>query len=76
MHFQGFSHLTLTEISFRRDWHNYSKELLMLELRKVHFDQEIVDVLNYWNAMEETLLQVVDLVAPVVEFTTGSMPIV
>ena len=39
----------------------------------MNFDEGVVDVQNYWNAMEEKLLHVVDLVAPVVEFTSNKI---
>ena len=40
-----------------------------MELSKVTFEEDIVDVQNYWNNMEQKLVNVTDMVAPIVEFT-------
>ena len=36
---------------------------------KTSFDEEIVDVQDFWNSMEQKLVEVADLVAPIMEFT-------
>ena len=52
--------------------------MLLTELAKVNFNTNIVDVQNYWNSMEQNLVQLADLVAPMEEFvdnqTTEKMP--
>ena len=40
-----------------------------MELSKLTFDENIEDVQNYWNEIEHKLVEVVDIVAPIVEFT-------
>ena len=37
-------------ITYRRDWHKYTKDWLCLELSKLVFDEEILDVQDYWNS--------------------------
>ena len=50
--------------SLRRDWHRYTKELLLNEFSKIEFDLEIKDVQSLWNNIENHLIGVTDEVAP------------
>ena len=55
-------------LSHKRRWKHYSKELLQTKLATVTFKTDIVDVQNFWNFMEQKLVQLADLVAPMEEF--------
>ena len=62
----------------KRNWREYSVELLTTELSKCSFDYSITNVQQYWNSLENKIINVVDIVAPVVEFinnyTTNTSP--
>ena len=48
----------------KRNWRNYNKDLLVSGLRDCRFDLGIADVQQFWNQMENQIINVVDKVAP------------
>ena len=54
--------------SIRRDWRNYSKEVLCSKLGVVDWVLDITDVQEYWNVFENKLVCIVDEVVPLVKF--------
>ena len=45
------------------------------ELSKLYFNISIEDVQNYWNEIENKLVEVVDTVAPIVKFTLNFLKV-
>ena len=62
---------TTPEVSWRRNWQKYNKELLLTELSKIDFDLDIHNVQDHWNCLEQKLASLSDQLAPIVEFTNG-----
>ena len=55
--------------TWRRDWRKYSREMLNNELSKITFDLDIKDVQGMWNNIENHLIRVADLLAPLTAYT-------
>ena len=55
----------------KRNWKNYSTEVLRQELSRSVFDYNITNVQQFWNNLENGIVGVVDAVAPVTEFTNN-----
>ena len=55
----------------KRNWKQYSKELLLCKLSGCDFDYSITNVQQFWNNQENKIINVVDVVAPMVEFTNN-----
>ena len=62
--FETKSSKSNTEQIFKRNWKNYSKELLCLELSKIVWNLEFDDVQSCWNCFESVLVNIVDKIAP------------
>ena len=56
----------------RRNWQNYSKEKLLLELSLVDFGDWFVDVQSCWNVFENNVIEIVDKLCPLVPFIANS----
>ena len=59
------------KIIMKRNWRNYSKELLLNMLSVSEFDYSINDVQQFWNNLENKIIKIVDTLAPIVEFTNN-----
>ena len=57
----------------RRDWRKYSKDLLNSRLASIEWHTEIDSVQQYWNVFEQTLVSVVDEIAPMVPFVNNNV---
>ena len=57
--------------SLKRNWKQYSKELLVNKLSACTFDYNINSVQQFWNHLENEIINVVDSVAPLTEFTNN-----
>ena len=49
---------------FKRNWINYSKELLISHLTNVDWQINFDSVQSYWNCFESKLVEIDDIVAP------------
>ena len=56
------------ESTFRRDWRQYSKRVLLGELALVEWTSDNDNVQNCWDCFESKLVAVVDKIVPIVEF--------
>jgi hypothetical protein len=54
----------------RRNWRNYSPELLTEELQKVEWQTGIENVQELWNSIEQEILTVIDKMVPLEEINT------
>jgi hypothetical protein len=54
----------------RRNWRNYSPELLTEELQKVEWQTGIENILELWNLIEQEILTVIDKMVPLEEINT------
>ena len=63
------------EISIRRDWRKYSKEVLIDELSLVDWYSEVNNVQNMGDEFESKLVKVVDKITPLTEFTNCKVKI-
>ena len=61
------------EVSLRRDWRKYSKEILLAELSLVDWSSDVNNVQNMWDAFESKLVKVVDNIAPLTEFSNNKV---
>ena len=61
------------EISMRRDWRKYSKELLLGELSLVDWSSDVDNVQNIWDELESKLVRIVDKITPLTEFTNSKV---
>ena len=59
---------------WRRDWRNYSKELLdnALNLNDLNFKSDSLQA--YWNELETQLIRVVDDLVPLTQFINDNIP--
>ena len=55
----------------KRNWREYSKELLLHRLSSCEFDFSITNVQQFWNNLENNIINVIDDVTPMVEFTNN-----
>ena len=60
------------KIHLKRNWQHYNKLSLLEELSKLDFNIETDDVQSTWNNFENLLLPIVDLLAPLTEFSNNS----
>ena len=56
-----------SKITFKRNWKNYNKEILISELSKVDWNIINDDVQSYWNSFESQLIEIVDRLSPMCE---------
>ena len=61
------------EISIRRDWRKYTKEVLLEELSLVDWFSDVNNVQNMWDEFECKLEKVVDKVNPLTEFVNNKV---
>ena len=54
----------------RRNWRNYSSELLSEELEKVEWQTGIENIQELWNSIEHNILTVIDKIVPLEEIST------
>ena len=59
------------KVTMKRTWREYSQELLLNRLSVCEFDYSITNVQQFWNNLENKIINVVDEVAPMVEFTNN-----
>ena len=59
------------KVTMKRTWREYSQELLLNRLSGCEFDYSITNVQQFWNNLENKIINVVDEVAPMVEFTNN-----
>ena len=57
----------------RRNWRNYNKQLLLNELLNAPFEINCTSVQQYWNMFENTLINVVDKIIPIVTLSPAKM---
>ena len=67
----GSESKTAPEVSWRRNWQRYNKELLLAELSKLNLDLTISNVQDHWNYLEQKLVTIADKIAPIVEYTNN-----
>ena len=51
-----------------RDWRKYSKDVSMERLRDIDWNSNIDNVQEFWNALENKLIKVVDELVPLTAF--------
>ena len=56
------------EIILKRNWQNYSKEILINKLKDINFSNQISSVQSMWNTFENELIPIVDNIVPIVPF--------
>ena len=56
----------------KRSWKYYNQIILIENLRAQNFNFETLDVQQFWNQMENKIVDVVDIIAPRVEFLNNS----
>ena len=56
----------------RRSWQNYSKEWLLAGLAHVDFGDGFTSVQSCWNVFENSLVEIVDKICPLVPFINNS----
>ena len=56
------------EVILKRNWQNYSKELLINNLKDMYFSNQISSVQSMWNTFENELIPMIDKIVPVVPF--------
>ena len=61
------------DVSIRRDWRKYSKEVLLGELSLVDWASEVNNVQNMWDAFESKLVRIVDKITPLTEFANSKV---
>jgi hypothetical protein len=66
--FQIEGKLPVIETVMKRNWQNYSKNILEIELSKIKFENEKNSVQSMWNTFENQLIQIVDKIVPIVPF--------
>ena len=49
----------------RRNWRNYSKQILVNALNPDMFEIDCIDVQQYWNEFENTIINVIDKILPI-----------
>ena len=54
---------------FRGDWRHYSGGILNLKLSQVNWEVDIDDVQGFWNDFESKVIQIVDEIVLLMEFT-------
>ena len=69
------------ELKFmKRNWKNYSEEMLVEELSKVEWNEEIGSVQELWNSYEQEIAMIIDKLAPIEEveniIKTNTSPII
>jgi hypothetical protein len=57
----------------RRDWRAYTMEKLNNKLKSTKREKDIDSVQHYWNALERSLVEIVDELAPMVPFINKSV---
>ena len=60
------------KIILKRNWQNYSSNVLLEELASANFDIITDDVQSMWNNFENVLLPIIDKLAPMTEFYNNS----
>ena len=55
----------------KRCWKNYNKNTLCNDLAMCIFDVNINDVQGMWNHIENELIKVIDITAPLTDFTNN-----
>ena len=53
-----------TSLVLRRDWRNYSQNLLHTKLAAIDWRIEIDNVQQYWNVFENLLINIIDEIVP------------
>ena len=61
------------KITFGRDWRHYSKDKLNAYLACVDWTNNDVNVQQMWDDFESKLINVVDFLAPILEFRDGEL---
>ena len=59
------------EITYKRNWQNYSQEKLNDQLSKINFEIEADEVQTIWNKFESLLMPIIDEIAPLVAFVNN-----
>ena len=59
--------------TIKRDWRFYNKDLLISNLANQNFNMEVNDVQQFWNQMENKIVDVIDILAPRKEFVNNSI---
>ena len=57
----------------KRDWRGYSAERLNAKLSTTTWESDIDQVQHFWNALERSLIVIVDELAPMVPFINNSV---
>ena len=60
------------EHSIHRDWRFYTSQTLILHLSKVDLHVDCNDVQQYWNILENIIINIVDKIAPLTNFSNDS----
>ena len=60
-------------VLLKRDWRYYSKDNLELELGKNDWSFDADSVQEYWNILENKIINIVDAIVPIVEFQNNSV---
>ena len=64
-------HKTKNETVKRRDWRNYSKEVLNEKLSSMDWNINIDNVQEFWNVFENNLIRVVGEIVPFTDFVSN-----
>ena len=62
------------EFTIRRDWRLYTKEILLTKLLNVNLSIDCNEVQQYWNIFENILINIVDEIVPLKEFSNENAP--
>ena len=61
------------EITVRRDWQKYSTQMLIQELNSFELNFDVDSVQEYWNSLENVLINVADKLAPLKRFSNDKL---
>ena len=56
------------KISFRRDWRRYTPTECLAKFNNVNLQIDCVSVQDYWNVLENIIINQVDQLAPITQF--------
>ena len=56
------------EITYARDWRNYTKDKLVNMLKDVEWCKDFETVQDLWNDIESKIIRIVDVLVPVKKF--------
>ena len=62
-----------TKITFKRNWRDYRIENLREKLTNCNLDFDISSVQEYWNRLENSLVQIADELAPITVYCNNSI---